>query len=300
MPLIYVTDHFTMPLPEGHRFPFARYRLLREAVQAELSADAVVYRTPGSVPFEQVELVHDADYVRRVCEGTLSRQEVRRLGFPWSPELVERTRRTCGATVEGAAAALEHGLVVNLAGGTHHAFADRGEGYCIFNDVAIAVRVLRQEGLAERALVLDLDVHQGNGTAAIFAADPDVFTCSLHGAKNYPFRRETSDLDVELPDGTGDEAYLARLEEALAVVFREPPYDLVFYLAGCDVYRDDRHGRLALTADGVAARDRLVCETVQAKGLPLVIAMAGGYAREVADTAHLQAETVRLACEIWG
>jgi acetoin utilization deacetylase AcuC-like enzyme len=245
-------------------------------------------------------LVHTDAYVEAVLDGSLGAAEVRRLGFPWSPALRERSLRTAQGTVEAARDAMSHGLGMNLAGGTHHAFADRGEGFCVFNDVAIAIRVLQQEGRIRRAAVVDLDVHQGNGTARIFAGDPDVFTFSMHGEKNYPFQRERSRLDVELPDGCGDAEYLARLDRHLGPVLDAAAADLVFYLAGADPYVHDRFGRLGLGKDGLRARDRAVFRACRRRGLPVVLTLAGGYARELADIVDIHCATVAEALAAHG
>ena len=245
-------------------------------------------------------LVHTACYIDAVLDGTLGPAEVRRLGFPWSPALRERSLRTAQGTVEAARDALDHGLGMNLAGGTHHAFADRGEGFCVFNDVAIAIRVLQLEGRIRRAAVVDLDVHQGNGTARIFAGDPDVFTFSMHGEKNYPFLRERSRLDLELPDGCGDAEYLARLAEHLGPVLDTAAPDLVFYLAGADPYIHDRFGRLGLAMEGLRARDRAVFTACRRRGLPVVLTLAGGYARDLDDIVAIHCATVAEALAACG
>jgi acetoin utilization deacetylase AcuC-like enzyme len=244
--------------------------------------------------------VHTDAYVEAVLGGTLGAAEVRRLGFPWSPALRERSLRTAQGTVEAARDALEHGLGLNLAGGTHHAFAGRGEGFCVFNDVAIAVRVLQREGRIRRVAIVDLDVHQGNGTARIFAGDPDVFTFSMHGEKNYPFQRERSRLDVELPDRCRDADYLAELDRHLDPVLDTAGADLVFYLAGADPYLDDRFGRLGLGKDGLRRRDRAVFQACRRRGLPLVLTLAGGYARELGDIVDIHCATVAEALEAYG
>lgn len=285
---VLASDRFPLPLPEGHRFPAEKYRMLRERVESSgwlrpgelLEAPRADDRT--------LALAHDVAYVGRVARGELDAKEQRELGFPWSPELVERSRRSVGATVEAALGALEDGVGVSLAGGTHHAFADRGEGFCVFNDIAVAARLLLRDRLVERVAVIDLDVHQGNGTAAIFAGDPRVFTLSLHGARNYPLRKRAGDCDVELPDKTTDDAYLAALHDALR---RVPPVDFAFYLAGADPFADDRLGRLALSKAGLAERDRVVL----ARAEPVAVVMGGGYAKDVADAVDIHAETVRQA-----
>lgn len=288
-------DHFTYPLPEGHRFPAPKYPLLRERVAAELVPPCELL-TPEPATVEQLCLVHDPAYIEKVLTGTLSQREVRRIGLPWSPELVLRSRCSVGSTIAACCAALEDdGAAVSLTGGTHHAFADHGEGFCVFNDIAVAARVIQAEGRAERIVVIDCDVHQGNGTAALLAADPTVYTFSIHGAKNFPFHKEQSDLDVELPDGADDTAYLTALEDALDIVLPTAQADLAIYLAGADPYAGDTLGRLAVSKAGLAARDRLVFERCRDLRLPVAVVMGGGYARRIEDTVDIQFETVRLA-----
>ncbi|OQA41481.1 MAG: Histone deacetylase-like amidohydrolase [Chloroflexi bacterium ADurb.Bin325] len=297
-------DHFTYPLPEGHRFPVSKYALLRQRVARELAPPCEL-TVPAAAAIEQLRLAHDAAYIEKVLNGTLSQREVRRIGFPWSPELAERSRRSVGSTIAACRAALDAaanggcGVAVSLTGGTHHAFADHGEGFCVFNDVAVAARVMQAERRAAdggpRIVIIDCDVHQGNGTAALLAADPTIFTFSIHGAKNFPFHKEQSDLDVELPDGTGDAAYLAALDDALDYVLPAAQADLAIYLAGADAYEGDALGRLALSKAGLAARDRLVFDRCRGLRLPVAVVMAGGYARRIEDTVDIQFETVRLA-----
>ena len=295
---IFYTDHFTLPLPPGHRFPIAKYALLRQrVVQAQLVPLSEL-RVPPAASDEQLVRVHRPEYVRRVQQGTLTTQEIRRMGFPWSPELAERARRSCGGTLQACQSALVEGLSVNLAGGTHHAFPDHGEGYCVFNDSAIAARAMQAQGNARRILIVDCDVHQGNGTAAIFAGDPSVFTFSIHSAKNFPYRKQPSDLDIELENGAGDAIYLEALERGLRHALASGPADLVIYLAGADPFADDRLGKLALSKAGLAARDRLVLRHCQAAGLPVAITMAGGYARQIQDTVDIHFQTVRIAVEM--
>ncbi len=290
---IYYSDTFALPLPEGHRFPIAKYALLREQVVAERSGDLFIAEAAADA---DILRAHDRDYLRRMQSALMEEREMRRIGFPWSPQLVERSRRSVGATIGACRAALAgDGFAVSLAGGTHHAYADHGEGYCVFNDSAIAARVMQAEGRIRRALIVDCDVHQGNGTAAIFAEDETIFTFSIHSAKNYPFHKERSHLDIALDDGTGDEAYLAALEDGLSEAIERSRADLAIYLAGADPYQGDRLGRLKLTKDGLLARDRLVFETCRAAGIPVAITMAGGYGRNIADTVEIHANTVRLA-----
>lgn len=290
---VFYSDHFVLPLPAGHRFPMPKYSRLRERVLAsELGSSCHV---PAPAEDDQIELVHDPAYLDRVKNGTLSRAEQQAIGFPWTPQMVERSRRSSGATIAACRSALENGTAANLAGGTHHAFRARGEGFCVFNDSAIAARVLKKEGKVRRVLIVDCDVHQGNGTASIFRDDPSVFTFSIHGANNYPFTKEQSDLDIELPDGTADVAYLEALERGLTEALRRASADLAIYLAGADPYRDDRLGRLALTKRGLRERDRLVFGACELSGLPVAVAMAGGYARDIEDTVDIHFTTIETA-----
>ncbi len=299
------SDHFTLALPPGHSFPMSKYRLLREAVEGELPAVRVHEAQPASDG--ELALVHDPAYVGAVAAGQLSSAQQREIGFPWSLRMAERARRSVGATIAAARAALAEGVGANLAGGTHHAFADRGSGYCVFNDVAVAARLMQAEWQRRRrtwlrVLVIDLDVHQGNGTAAIFADDPTVFTLSLHGAKNFPARKERSDLDIELPDGCGDDEYLAALEAALAQVGQRhatDPFGLAFYVAGADPHEGDRLGRLKLSFDGLARRDARVFDALRGHGLPVAVSMAGGYGRDVASTVAVHLKTLELALHSW-
>jgi acetoin utilization deacetylase AcuC-like enzyme len=240
-------------------------------------------------------LVHTAGYVDRFLDGSLTAVELRRLGFPWSTALVERSLRAVGGTCEAASAALDDGIAMNLAGGTHHAFADHGEGFCVFNDVAVAVRTLQRAGRVRRAAIIDLDVHQGNGTNAIFAGDDSVFTFSMHGGRNYPFHKVPGSLDVELADGTGDDEYLARLTTHLPDVLARSQADLVLYLAGADPHADDSLGRLGLSCDGLARRDAFVIDLCREVGLPVAITIAGGYGRNIAETVRIHLETARIA-----
>jgi acetoin utilization deacetylase AcuC-like enzyme len=311
------SDSFVLPLPPGHSFPMSKYRLLREAAEARLPGVRVAEATPASDG--ELALAHDPAWITAVAEGTTSAAQQREIGFPWSERMVERARRSVGATIGAARAALfgahgdGEGVAANLAGGTHHAYAHKGSGYCVFNDVAVAARLMqaehhrRQVGHAGerrqlRVLVIDLDVHQGNGTAAIFRDDPSVFTLSLHGARNFPFRKEASDLDVELPDGCTDGPYLQALDAALATAFErmaEAPPGLAFYVAGADAHEDDRLGRLKLTAAGMAERDRRVLAALRERRIPVALSMAGGYGREVATTVAVHLRTLELAFESW-
>ena len=294
------SDHFVLPLPDGHRFPMQKYRLLREAAESE--SGLRLQEAPAATDGE-LALAHTPDYVTSVSEGTLSAAAQREIGFPWTPRMVERSRRSVGATIAAARAALAEGIAANLAGGTHHAYADKGGGYCVFNDVAVAARLMQAEWHRHhrallRIAVIDLDVHQGNGTAAIFRDDPTVFTLSLHGERNFPFRKEASDLDVALPDGCRDAEYLAALDAALDELWHRHAQGapgLVFYLAGADPHEGDRLGRLKLTAAGLAERDRRVFDATRERRIPVAISMAGGYGREIADTVAVQLTTLREA-----
>ena len=288
----WTSARFTVPLPVGHVFPIAKYPAIRDAVIARGLLDSSAVEEPDRMERWAVLQVHTPEYVAAMLDHGLSGPEARRLGFPWSPALAERSLRTAQATVEAARDALDHGAGVNLAGGTHHAFAGHGEGYCCFNDVALAIRGLQREGRLGRAVVIDLDVHQGNGTARIFADDPDVYTFSMHGARNFPFRKERSRRDVELADRTGDAEYLALLDRHLGEVLDDARADVAFYLAGADPYEDDRFGRLGLSKDGLRARDRRVFDACRRRGLPVVLTMAGGYARDLADIASIHANSV--------
>lgn len=296
---VFCCDHFTYPLPAGHRFPAQKYGLLRERVADELVPPCELVVPEAATDCELLR-AHSQEYLEKVGRGTLSERETRRIGLPWSPELVERCRRSVGSTIGACRSALADGVGASLTGGTHHAFAERGEGFCIFNDCAVAARTMQAEGRARRVAIIDCDVHQGNGTAAILASDPTIFTFSIHGAKNFPFHKETSDLDVELPDGTGDAAYLEQLEAGLEQALRLSRADLAIFLAGADPYAGDSLGRLALTKQGLAARDRLVFERCQRAGIPVAVVMGGGYARSIRDTVDIQIETVRIALDFWG
>ena len=298
MPLhVWSSAKYTFPLPDGHRFPIAKYTLLREAVIAEGVVRPEFVHDPARIARDDLLLVHSADYVDRFTAGTLSVDEQRRLGFPWSAALVERAYRAAGGTNEAARGALQHGIAMNLAGGTHHAFPSHGEGFCVFNDVAIAIRTLQRDNRIERAAIIDLDVHQGNGTHAIFAGDERVFTFSMHGSRNYPFKRNPGNLDVELPDGADDDTFLEQLTTLLPNVLADAAPDLVCYLAGADPHENDRLGRLKLTFSGLSRRDRLVIESCREVGIPLLITIAGGYGRDINDTVRIHVNTARIASE---
>ena len=306
---------YVIPLPAGHRFPIAKYTLLRDRVVADGLIPVERLHEPERIAIDALTLVHTPRYVASVSDGTLDEDERRRIGFPWSPALVERSLRAVGGTTEAAAAALDHGIAVNLAGGTHHAFPDHGEGFCVFNDVAVAIRSLQRKRRIDRAAIIDLDVHQGNGTHAVFASDPTVFTFSMHGRRNYPFhpaapdaapragelhpygRRIAGDLDIDLPDGTTDEPYLEALAAALPRVLGDARADLVVYLAGADPHEGDRLGRMRLSFAGLERRDAMVIEACRDVGIPVAITIAGGYGRDIDDTVQVHVNTVRVARE---
>jgi acetoin utilization deacetylase AcuC-like enzyme len=298
---VFYSDHFVLPLPPGHRFPMPKYRLLRDGVAAQCPS-MLLQEAPAASDGE-LALAHTPAWVDAVAQGSLTETEEREIGFPWSPAMAERARRSVGATIAAARAALDEGVAAQLAGGTHHAYSHKGGGFCVFNDVAVAARLMQAEWHRRRrcllrVAVIDLDVHQGNGTAAIFRDDPTVFTFSMHGAKNFPFRKETSDLDVALPDGCGDTTYLKALDGALDELWSHHAGalpGLVFYLAGADPHEGDRLGRLKLTAQGLAERDRRVFAACRARGIPVAVTMAGGYGRVIADTVAIQLHTLRQA-----
>ena len=300
---VWTHHRWRFPLPERHKFPLDKYALLAERVVRDGTCLAEEVLEPEAVPWTWLERVHEPALVARLRSGEVSVREQRGLGLPWSPELVERGRRAIGGSVEAARLALDRGLAMNLGGGTHHAGRDFARGYCLFNDVAVALAELRAAGRARRALVVDCDVHQGDGTAQLLGPDPEAFTVSLHGARNYPFQRIPSDLDLDLPNGTGDDDYLEALDGAVSVALaRLPEPDVAFYLAGADPWEGDRLGRLALTKPGLLARDVLVLDRLRANGIPVCVVLAGGYAEDVRDTVDINAATAaavadRLAAE---
>lgn len=295
---LYHTDLFVLPLPQGHQFPMARYRLLRERLRQSGLFSPDEFVVPPSASTEQLLLVHTADWVQRVLTGQLTENELRRIGFPWSLQMVERCRRSTGATIAASRSALDDGVAVNLAGGTHHAFSDRGGGYCVFNDVATAARTMQHEHRIRSALVLDGDVHQGDGTAAIFADDPTVRTFSLHAAKAYPARKMCSDLDIALPPGSGDDAWLDGWRRGIDWACSGPVPDLIYFLAGADPWQGDRLGGLAVSKAGLRARDQYVFDLCRQLKRPLVIVMAGGYAENISDIVDIQASTVTAARQL--
>ena len=293
----YHTDYF-VPLPPRHPFPMGKYPLVFRRLLGEGVLQVQDALVPGEASAGDLALVHAPGYLQKLASGALDAAEIRRIGVPWSVALWRRSKLAVQGTVEAARAALEDGLAGNLAGGTHHAFADHGEGFCVLNDVAVAIRVLQREARAARALVVDLDVHQGNGTAAIFEDDPRVFTFSMHGERNYPTRKMRSSLDVGLGDGVGDDEYLGLLERHLAEVLRNFTPDIVFYLAGVDPAHGDRYGRLALSDEGIRRRDRHVLEACLDRRLPVVITLAGGYAATPERTAELHSIVFREAATL--
>lgn len=297
----YYSDHFVLPLPPGHRFPMRKYRLLRERIAAELPGVSLC--EPPAASAGELALAHTPHYIERVFENRLTPAEQREIGFPWSAQMVERSRRSVGATIAACRAALREGVALNLAGGTHHAYADRGAGFCVFNDAAVAARLMQAEqarlGKHLRVAIIDLDVHQGNGTASILANDASIFTLSVHGENNFPFRKERSDYDIGLPDGTADRDYLLAVQHAWAELTRQFTPDLLIYLAGADVYAGDRLGKLALSTAGVAARDDYVLGQAWNAQVPMAIAMAGGYGRVIEETVALQYRTVEMALAYW-
>ncbi|PUE32801.1 histone deacetylase [Limnohabitans sp. Jir61] len=300
----FYSDQFVLPLPQGHRFPMAKYRLLRDRLSAEMPEVVLEVAPPASDG--ELALVHTPSYIQSVEQGTLTEAQQKEIGFPWTPAMVERSRRSAGATVMAARAALfgGQGVAANLAGGTHHAYADKGSGFCVFNDAAVATRLMQAEWgrvykQPLKVAIIDLDVHQGNGTARIFERDEKVFTLSMHGARNFPFDKETSDLDIDLPDGCNDAMYLEGLEYALAELEARFSPGLVIYLAGADPHEGDRLGRLKLSFDGLEARDRRVFDWAWSKRIPLAFSMAGGYGREMADTVQAQVNTYRVAYAYW-
>jgi acetoin utilization deacetylase AcuC-like enzyme len=291
---------YAYQLPPGHRFPMAKYELLPEQLLYDGTITEAQFFAPDRLTEEVLLLTHTPAYWKKLQEQRLTAKEERAIGFPMRPSLVDRGRFIAQGTIQCALYAREHGVALNIAGGTHHAFADRGEGFCVFNDFAIAANYLLREGISRQILIIDLDVHQGNGTARIFAGRPEVFTFSMHGDRNYPLRKETSDLDIPLPDGTGDEAYLRILREQLPRLLDEVQPDMVFYLSGVDVLATDRLGRLGLSLAGCRERDRLVLAACKAKQIPVAVSMGGGYSERIAYIIEAHANTYRTAMELFG
>lgn len=292
-------DHMALPLPERHRYPRRKYHLVREQLIAEGTLPPAQLHRADPGDWALLALVHDERYLTALCNGTLSPAEQREIGLPFTPQLVDRARAAVHGTVQAALSALRHGAAANLGGGNHHAFANRGSGYCVLNDIAVAIRALQHHGHAHRIAIVDLDVHQGNGNAAIFAEDSSVFTCSLHGARNWPYRKERSDLDIALPDGTGDEEYWAALGPALDAVFDGFRPEVIFYQAGADPLAEDRLGRLSLTLDGLRRRDAMVLSRCRDSRVPAVITLGGGYGVPIELTVEAHANTVRELARQW-
>jgi acetoin utilization deacetylase AcuC-like enzyme len=295
---LFYSPYYYADIGEGHVFPIKKFELVRDKLLEEetLSLDEIHEPEPASV--EDVLLVHTEDYINRLIGGELTAKEIRKLGLPWSKSLVRRSFLAASGTINAAKHALSSGIASNLAGGTHHSFPDRGEGFCVLNDAAVAIRVLQKEKLADRFLIVDLDVHQGNGTAFIFKDSPEVFTFSMHGAKNYPLFKEISNLDIELPDKTSDKEYLETLEEALPRIFLHDP-DIIFYLGGADPFEKDKLGRLGLTMEGLMRRDETVLQFAREHHTPIVTVMSGGYASDINDTVEIHANTIRAVKKVF-
>ena len=293
------SDHYVIELPANHSFPIQKYRLIRERLVAEGMLCPAELLEPTLADPHDICLVHTKEYWAQLSAGTLPAAAIRRLGLPWSESLVRRSRASVQGTLTAARIAIRDAVGINLAGGTHHAFSDRGEGYCLLNDIAIAIRVLQRDRWMQRMAIIDCDVHQGNGTAAIFAEEPDVFTFSIHGANNYPLRKVPGTLDIDLPDGTGDDEYLSALAPVVGRILAEFQPGLVFFLAGADAHEGDRIGRLRLTHDGLRRRDDLVLRACRDAGVPVAIALGGGYGHNLDNTVEAHCNTVRAARAIY-
>jgi acetoin utilization deacetylase AcuC-like enzyme len=296
---VFYTDRYYANIGEGHVFPIKKFQLVRDRLLQEGTICHADIIEPLPAAIADVLLVHTDDYVTRLRAGSLTDREIRRLGLPWSKALVRRSFLATAGTINAARSALMGKVASNLAGGTHHAFPDRGEGFCVLNDVAIAIRVLQRDGLIRRAAVIDCDVHQGNGTAAIFVGDESVFTFSMHGAKNYPLFKPASSLDVELPDGTPDEHYLEKLRTSLPVILEHRP-DIIFYLGGADPFEGDKLGRLAISIEGLKSRDEMVLTTAKSLDIPIATVMSGGYAKDINDTIEIHCNTIRMVRKVFG
>ena len=291
----FYADHYVLPLPEGHRFPMEKYKKLRDLV-SQLAG--VYLENAPSVTDTQILYAHDASYLIKVLQGSLSPQEQQEIGFPWSTQMVERSRRSAGATLAAAKIALKEGVAANLAGGTHHAYRNKGGGFCVFNDSAIAARALQKEIHPRlKVAIIDLDVHQGNGTASILENDPSIFTFSIHGENNFPFSKEVSDLDIGLPDGTGDEFYLAALHQGLQKLEGQFKPDFIIYLAGADPHEGDRLGKLSITKNGMGQRDQCVFQFALDRQIPIAFSMAGGYGKEIQSTVDIHFQTIQTALQ---
>jgi len=295
---VFYTPRYYADIGPGHVFPIRKFQLVRDKLLAEGTIEPSEIVEPSPAPLEDVLLVHTTDYISRLCSGNLTTKETRRLGLPWSESLVQRSFYAVGGTLAATRASLAEGYSSNLAGGTHHSFSDRGEGFCVLNDVAVAIRAMRARKLVQRAAIVDCDVHQGNGTATIFAGDTDTFTFSIHGANNYPLFKAQSTLDVELADGISDTEYLDTLAKHLPAVFAADP-EIVFYLAGADPYKGDKLGRLALSIDGLRERDAYVLRECYAHEVPIVTVMSGGYGKDINDTIEIHCNTIRMVKEIF-
>lgn len=296
---LFYSPYYYADIGEGHVFPIRKFELVRDLLVQEgtLLPEEIIEPLPAKI--EDLLLVHTEDYISRLVSGTLNTKEIRKLGLPWSQSLVRRSFHAISGTIEATKYALQSGIASNLAGGTHHAFPDRGEGFCVLNDVATAIRVLQRDKLAERFLIVDCDVHQGNGTAFIFQDDPSVFTFSMHGEKNFPLHKEKSSLDIELPDKTGDMEFLETLEQALSRIILHNP-DIIFYLGGADPFEKDKLGRLSLTKEGLMKRDEMVLQFAKDHHTPIVTTMSGGYALDINDTVEIHANTIRAVKKVYG
>jgi acetoin utilization deacetylase AcuC-like enzyme len=296
---LFYSPYYYADIGEGHVFPIRKFELVKDVLLNEGTIKPYEIIAPEPAEIEDLQLVHTEDYISRLVSGNLTAKEVRKLGLPWSESLVRRSFHAISGTINAAKFALEDGVSSNLAGGTHHAFPDRGEGFCVLNDVAVSIKLLQKHSLAKKFLIVDCDVHQGNGTAFIFKNDESVFTFSMHGAKNYPLHKETSSLDIELPDKTGDNEFLETLTEALPRIFTHNP-DIIFYLGGADPFEKDKLGRLSLTIAGLRRRDEIVLEFAKEKGVPIVTTMSGGYAENIEDTVEIHANTIRAVKKVFG
>jgi acetoin utilization deacetylase AcuC-like enzyme len=294
---IFYIDHFHIPLPADHRFPLEKYSLLRQKIINDSIGDNVTLCVPRAATHQELLRAHSPDYLQCLQTGKMTAKEMRRTGFPWSNELIERGKRSVGATIEACLAALRENIAVSLSGGTHHAFRDRGEGYCLLNDSVTAARALQAGNYLHKILIVDCDVHQGNGTAALVGDDPSIFTFSIHGKNNFPFHKEKGDLDIALSDGTGDSDYLAALQNGLLRTLNLFDAQMVIYLAGADPFADDRFGRLSVSKEGLLNRDQMVFRFCREAGIPIAVTMAGGYARNIEDTVDIHLQTVKAAIE---
>lgn len=296
---LFYSPNYYADIGEDHVFPIKKFELARDILVTEGTLLPSEIIEPELAEIEDLRLVHTEDYLTRLINGNLTKSEVRRLGLPWSGSLVRRTLLAVSGTINAAKSALKNGVSSNLAGGTHHAFADRGEGFCVLNDVAVAIRVLQRERQGQRFLIVDCDVHQGNGTAFIFKEEEEIFTFSMHGAKNYPLQKEISNLDIELADGTGDAEYHEILSEAMHREIIQHNPDLIFYLGGADPYEKDKLGRLNLTMDGLQKRDEIVLDFAKSEDIPVVTVMSGGYAKDIKDTVEIHCNTIRAVKKVF-